>query len=280
MAMLLQVRPQGMMLLIDELAGWLHNMRRYSGGDDTQFWLMAWDGKAYTVERVGRPSFRLDSLLVGVVGGVQPGKLRDLFKADDGFYARPLYVWLDMPPYHPLTDTADDEMVEVFDRLDRLGRQGTNSIDLSSVRALAKFERLRKVVHKRLAALDGREREWFAKVPAQVLRLAGVLAYLRWAFATEQVAAEPTEINQHYLVAAVRLVLGYFWPHARAVLRQIGLTERHADARRILRWLRANRCTEVSREDIRRHALAVAVMPSKRSTRSTTCAQPVGCGHE
>lgn len=50
-------------------------------------------------------------------------------------------------------------------------------------------------------------------------------------------------------------MLKYFWQHARAALRQIGLTKRHADARRILRWLAANRRTEVSREDIRRYAL-------------------------
>jgi Protein of unknown function (DUF3987) len=228
MAVLLQVRPQGMSLVIDELAGWLSNMRRYSGGDDTQFWLMAWDGKRYPVGRVGRVSFKLASLLVGVVGGLQPDKLRDVFKANDGFYARPLYAWLDMPPYRPLGDAnaSDDEMVDVFDRLDRLGRKEPESIDLS-VEALAAFEKLRKLVHKKLSSLDGREGEWFAKVPAQVLRLAGTLAHLGWAIATQDsVAAEPTVIKRQYAMAAIRLVLGYFWPHALAALRQIGRTEK------------------------------------------------------
>jgi hypothetical protein len=187
---------------------------------------------------------------------VQPDKLRDAFKADDGFCARPLYAWLAMPPYRPLTaaNAADDEMVEVFDRLDRLARQESKPIRLSE-KALAEFEKLRKQVDKYVRLLDGREREWFAKVPAQVLRLAVTLAYLRWAVATEEGVAEPTEIKQQYVMAAVRLMRKYFWPHARAALRQIGLTERHADARRILRWLAANRRTEVSREDIRRYAL-------------------------
>jgi Protein of unknown function (DUF3987) len=256
MAVLLQARPQGMLLLTDELAGWLHNMRRYSTGDDTQFWLMAWDGKPYSVERVGRASFKLACLLVGVVGGLQPDKLRDVFKTDDGFYARPLYAWLDMPPYRPLTaaNAIDDEMVEVFDRLDRLAREESTPIRLSD-NAQAKFEKLRKLVHNKLLLLHGREREWWAKVPAQVLRLAGTLAYLRWAIATEESDSEPTQIKDIYLGNALRLVLKYFWPHARAALRQIGLTERHADGRRILRWLAAKRCAEVSREDIRRQAL-------------------------
>jgi hypothetical protein len=256
MGELLRARPQGLLLLIDELAGWLHNMHRYNRGDDTQFWLMAWDGKPYSVERVGRPSFKLACLLVGVVGGLQPDKLRDVFKVNDGFYARPLYAWLDMPPHRALSaaDASDAEMVKVFDRLDRLAQQGTKSIRLSD-QALAAFEELRKQVHKKLRSLDGREREWFAKVPAQVLRLAVTFAYLRWAIATEKGDAEPTEIKSQYVIAAIRLVLKYFWPHAQAVLRQIGLTERHADARRILRWLAAKRRTEVSREEIRRNAL-------------------------
>ena len=55
--------------------------------------------------------------------------------------------------------------------------------------------------------------------------------------------------------AAIKLVRDYFWPHARACLRQIGLTERHADARKALRWIRAQRKSEVSHMDVRRHAL-------------------------
>jgi hypothetical protein len=59
------------------------------------------------------------------------------------------------------------------------------------------------------------------------------------------------------MVAAINLVQGYFWPHARAALRQIGLSERHVNARRVLRWIRAHRGPgkEISIEDIRRDAL-------------------------
>jgi hypothetical protein len=58
-----------------------------------------------------------------------------------------------------------------------------------------------------------------------------------------------------FVDAAVRLVTGYFGPHSRAALRQIGLSERHANARRVLKWVRAHRKAEVSREEIRREAL-------------------------
>ena len=44
LAALLQVRPRGMLLLRDELAGLFANMGRYSGGSDRPFWLEAWVG--------------------------------------------------------------------------------------------------------------------------------------------------------------------------------------------------------------------------------------------
>ena len=56
--------------------------------------------------------------------------------------------------------------------------------------------------------------------------------------------------------AAITLVKDYFYPHARAALRQIGLSERHANERRVLRWIRANHSGEISVLNIRREALA------------------------
>jgi hypothetical protein len=84
------------------------------------------------------------------------------------------------------------------------------------------------------------------------------LAYLEWARRTAGqpvLIEEPRQIDTCFVTASIRLVRDYFWPHSRAALRQIGLSERHANARRTLRWLRKNKRTEVSREDIRRDAL-------------------------
>jgi hypothetical protein len=67
--------------------------------------------------------------------------------------------------------------------------------------------------------------------------------------------AEPQYIAEQYVEAAVRLWREYFWPHSRAALRQIGLTEKHSHARRALCWIRTNRKTGVSLLDIRREAL-------------------------
>ena len=66
---------------------------------------------------------------------------------------------------------------------------------------------------------------------------------------------EPQSIGEQYVEAAIHLWRDYFWPHSRTALRQIGLTEKHTNARRVLRWLAANRREVVSLMDIRREAL-------------------------
>src|SRR5260221_8998037 len=81
------------------------NMSRYSGGQDNEFWLEAWNGNPYIVERMGRDPICVEYLLVGVVGGFQPDKLSRSLKGDlDGMYARVLFSWPSEPPYRPLTN--------------------------------------------------------------------------------------------------------------------------------------------------------------------------------
>jgi hypothetical protein len=112
-------------------------------------------------------------------------------------------------------------------------------------------------------ALDGRERQWLVKSETQVLRLAATLEFLKWASdvpsatGLELISAgmEPDEVTESSMANAIALMREYFWPHARAALRQIGLTDRHKQLRRALRWIQANRLSSISLKDIRREAL-------------------------
>lgn len=258
---LLQGRQSGMLMLSDELASLFSNMSRYSRGQDNEFWLECWNGNQYTIERMMRPSLRIDHLLVGVVGGLQPDKLAKSFDgAADGMYARFLFAWPPEAPYRPLSNEVAEIEPEILNALKRIidmpavveGAFAARPVGLSD-QALVVFEQLRQFVHSGRDGLDGREREWWAKMPAHVLRLAGTLSFIGWAFAPEP---EPTQIEVEHVRAAVRLVRDYFWPHARAALRQIGLSQRHVDVRRALRWIKVHSKKEVSLEEIRREALS------------------------
>src|SRR5262249_26172296 len=221
------------------------------------FWLESWNGNSYNVERIGR-TVHLDHLLIGVVGGLQPDKLAKSFEGPaDGMYARLLFSWPSEPAYRALNDEAlevDPDILNALKRLDDLAefkddRLVRHSIGLSE-RALGEFEHFRQFAHAEKEAVEGRDREWLAKGPAHVLRVAGTLSLLDWAMRLGEMP--PTSIEAKYMAAAIRLVKNYFWPHARAALRQIGRTERHVNARRVLRWTRARGKTEISLEDVRR----------------------------
>lgn len=262
LAVLLQARPSGLAVICDELAGLFLNMARYSNGSDREFWLRAWNGQPHIVERQGRPAIELDHLLVGLTGGFQPDKLGTSFKGDsDGMYARMLYAWPEEPSYRELTNDVDEIEPEFQNALGRLadlakvedGHLIKRSIDISA-EAAAAFEQFRKFSHHGRRALDGREREWFAKGPGQVLRLAGTLCWLDWATAGQ--VEEPRQIDAAYVNSAIELWREYLLPHARAALRQIGFNDQHAYARRVLRWACAERRFALSREEIRRDALA------------------------
>jgi Protein of unknown function (DUF3987) len=244
-AVLLEARPQGLAFVADELARLFLNMQRYSNGQDNEFWLEAWNGKHFVVERQGRPPVVLDYLLVGVIGGLQPDKVARAFEGDeDGMYARFYFAWPEEPAHMPLSNEVSEIEPEIQNALTRIvdlptGDDGVfapRTVDLSP-EGLSAFETFRAFLAQAKADLDGREREWAAKGATHVLRLSGTLAYLDWAMLG---GPEPQSIGQQYVEAAVLLWREYFWPHGRAALRQIGLTEKQNNARRALCWIRAN----------------------------------------
>src|SRR5262249_9443176 len=124
LGILLRARPRGMLRISDELAGLFLNMSRFSGGQDNEFWLEAWNGSRRPIERVGRPPLIVPHLLVALVGWFQPDNISRWLKGDmDGMYARFLFSWPQEPAYKPLTDEAlefDPELINALGWLVRI----------------------------------------------------------------------------------------------------------------------------------------------------------------
>jgi hypothetical protein len=270
----LNKKQHGALIARHELAGLFGGMGK-RGQPSRAFLLDAWDGKRFVYERKG-VSYEINSLLVGIVGGLQPDKLVRAFGGDDdGLDARFLFAWLSTPEYRPLTD--DVLQVDPAFRRALKALQDLLSEDISGIftqkdvplsdTGRQEFENFRRFVDSEKRALVGREAQWFAKGELQVLRLAGTLAYLAWSMpqpasmtSLEAItrALEPEAIGADFVTAAIRLWQDYFWPHARAALHQCQLRsmDRHANERRVLTWIKGQRKTEVSREQVRRDCLA------------------------
>lgn len=129
---LLKENRRGIMLLRDELSGWLSNLTQERGAGERSFYLEGWNGGGrFTYDRIGRGTVDIESVTIAVLGGIQPGKLGTLLRmmldgsGDDGLVQRfQLAVYPDPPTLHycdraPNLD-ARREVDALFHRLSRL----------------------------------------------------------------------------------------------------------------------------------------------------------------
>jgi len=73
---LLRENPRGLLLIRDEIAGWLRTLDRPGREGDREFYLQGWNGtEPFTVDRIGRGTIHVPAVCVSIVGGIQPGKL-------------------------------------------------------------------------------------------------------------------------------------------------------------------------------------------------------------
>ena len=173
LAQLVAARPSGLLMINDELTALFANMSRFTGGSDRPFWLEAWNGKNYVVERVGRAPVVVDYLLVGLTGGFQPDLMATAFRGDnDGFYARFLFAWPEEAAFKELSDDVreiDPGFHAAIKRLAELrGTEGNTVVPEDvplSADARTVFEEFRRRIHDGKAALEGREREVWSKFP-------------------------------------------------------------------------------------------------------------------
>lgn len=137
--------PKGMICLRDELSGWFSAMERPGAVSERSFWLQAFNGGWYRVDRVDvSRNYAIENIGCSILGGIQPDVIRRIADggADDGLLQRFLPVVLRAPkmgadvprpssraPYHdavtglralgPVDLTFDAGAREIFERFER-----------------------------------------------------------------------------------------------------------------------------------------------------------------
>jgi hypothetical protein len=91
--------PDGVLCLQDELSGWFGSMDKYTvhgGAKNRGFWLQSYGGGEYAVNRIGRGAFLIENLSVSMLGGIQPGPMREVAAdtVDDGLLQRGIMLML------------------------------------------------------------------------------------------------------------------------------------------------------------------------------------------
>ena len=126
---ILRDSPAGVLCLQDEMSGWINAMGAYSGSRGSQkdraFWLEAYNGGAFTADRISRGVVFIPHLSISLLGGVQPEVIRKIASdgADDGLLQRMFPIVLRQASVGkdvPLPPVLDEyrELVRNLHRLD------------------------------------------------------------------------------------------------------------------------------------------------------------------
>ncbi|MGH7084525.1 MAG: DUF3987 domain-containing protein [Acetobacteraceae bacterium] len=251
--LLARAAQKGVLMVRDELSGWLLGMSAYNDGA-RPFWIEAYGGRPYRVERVKHPEpIVIPHLAVSWFGGVQPSRLAELTReADDGLLARFAWFWPEPIPFR--FGTISPELpwtIEACDRLRMLTMAAPEAdgamprpvvVPLSSTArdAMVAFGR---EMQDRQEAAGGLMRSALGKARGLALRLSLVLAHLWWA--TEGGMDAPPAVITERAFAAAALVADYLMPMAERTYGDAACPARDRRAATLARWVARERPAEV-----------------------------------
>lgn len=253
--------PKGMVIVRDEIAGWIGGMTAYNDAG-RQFWLEAYGGRPYRVERQKHPApIEVQRLAVAVYGGTQPDRLARLMaEPDDGLLARFLWSWPSPLRFDLAKRTPDIEFaIRALDRLrmlDLLAAQddGTPARPIPvplSGDALHKMRALGRDAQRQQEGAGGLMRSAWGKARGYALRLSLVIEFLWWC-GCDTADAPPREIRAEAFAAATTLVQDYFMPMAERVYGDANATLAERNAATLARWILRSQAVEVYVRDLQR----------------------------
>jgi hypothetical protein len=147
---------RGLLTKRDEFSGWVGALEKYSSNKgsaaDRAFWLKAFDGGPFGIDRISRGEILIDNLSVSLIGGIQPVRLAELGGlTSDGLLQRFLPVVL-KPSRLALDQPVDDE---AYGRLVRALILARPERLILSDEALEVMHGLRQELHDLEAATAG-----------------------------------------------------------------------------------------------------------------------------
>jgi phage/plasmid primase-like uncharacterized protein len=254
--------PKGLLMLRDELAGWIGSFDRYGGeGSDRAFYLECWNGGSHTVDRVkktGQP-VEVAYASLAILGGIQPDKLRDaLAGADDGFTARPIYIWPAPCPFRPLgvnnpgnSDERRNWLLTAARRMRQLQMEQTTTLSVKfrsvPLADTVAFDVIRQQAMEKARSTHGLISGWHGKTPARALRLALVMEYLAWAVSDGQ--PEPQSVTSSS-IASAGAYLSYAEKMFERSISGLGISRQENDAALIARHIMASPAAQINERQL------------------------------
>ncbi|WP_175869593.1 YfjI family protein [Bartonella gabonensis] len=130
---LLKENPRGLLMVRDELSGFLANLERKEYQTDRSFYLTAFNGDdQFTYDRIERGTIFIPNATLSVIGGIQPSRIIPLIQAmhyginDDGLLQRFQMLvfpderkerdWVDRPPNQKAWEIYQEVFRSLYDK--------------------------------------------------------------------------------------------------------------------------------------------------------------------
>ena len=253
----------GVLLFQDELSGWFGGMDKYAGGKggaakDRAFWLQAFNGGSYSVNRIARGDLWIDNLSVSLLGGIQPEPIRKLAadSVDDGLLQRLLPVVLSRASVGrdvPMPDVAQ-KWDEAIRRLHVMGRPRAKLVE-TNLRFSPEAQELRnerEAKHHNLAVawegVNGKLSSHFGKYDGIYARLC-----VLWHCLETVTNCPHPEISYDVASRVGEFMDKFLKPHAIAFYGNVlGMSDGHDALLATASWVLSHRPALVSVRDVQR----------------------------
>jgi hypothetical protein len=254
-AVLSDAAPKGLMVVRDEIAGWIAGMNAYNPAGRA-FWIEAYGGRPYRVERRkhGTKPIDIPHLAVSVSGGTQPERLAQLIAgADDGLLSRIQWAWPDPVAFELGQETPGAVWaIDALDRLRELDLQPGDTPGFPSRPVLVPLTgqgqqligEFGREIQARRDNASGLLRSTYGKARGAALRLSLILEELWWC-GRAGLTLPPDHITPRAFAAAATMVNDYFLPMAERVFGDAAASNTERIAATLARWIIKERPTEV-----------------------------------
>jgi hypothetical protein len=243
--------PDGVLCIKDELAGWFGAMDKYSGrgaAADRAFWLQAYDGRSYVVNRIKRGPFVIPNLSVSLLGGIQPDPARRVSDdtVDDGLLQRLIPVIL--APAQADKDTPTGNAGRRYDAL--IGELHERSrprapLQLNDAALEIRQDLVRK--HIELMKCEAINR----KLAAHLGKYDGIFARLCLLWHCIEQPAEDLIVTEHTARRVADFLQRFLLPHAMAFYAgTLALSDDHDRLTQIAGYILAKKLTRITNRDV------------------------------
>lgn len=250
----------GILCVQDEASGWFGAMERYgsskSSAADRAFWLRAFNGGEYCLNRVGRGAVMIENLSISFIGGIQPDPLRRIVSdtQDDGLIQRMIPIVLESAESGHDEPLPDIQALYNYTIMALRFIQPSQNLRFDKDSQILRGIREERHLHLMHAELVSPK---FASHIGKYDGLFARLCIIWHALENCNKAILPTEITYDTAERVSQFMDKFLIPHASCFYSSLGLSDDHDRIKAVAEHILAKKLDKITVRDVQRGTRAM-----------------------